>query len=180
MLLVQYGNQLIYMKQMLNYRKKKLIHWILKCVQLVNIYIWLIFILIWSIILFLEFVIIRGEISHDKLDKGHDLPATHVKLEVIEEGAKGHVIDQVDFICTSTKYPCPFEYWLDTSHIKANTEYKLEAILADRVLPARKSTHKKHQTNAVETKSTQPATFKINPTVDTEINDFKIIVADVQ
>jgi len=48
------------------------------------------------------------------------------------------------------------------------------------VLPARKSTHKKHQTNAVETKSTQPAAFKINPTVDTEINDFKIIVADVQ
>ncbi len=128
----------------------------------------------------LEFVIIRGEIVHDKHEKGTDLPATQVKLELIENEEKGRVVDQVDFICTSTKYPCPFEYWLDTSRVKGNVDYYLEAILADRILPVRTSTHQKHQNKVVETKSNTSATFKINPKVDTEINDYKIIVVDVQ
>lgn len=122
---------------------------------------------------------IRGEIIHEKHSNGTDLPAREVKLEVIEEGEKGHVVDQVDFICTSKKYPCPFEYWLDTSHIKSNTNYRLEAILAQQRLPFRKTIHQKHQTKSVETRFTKPEFFKINVTSDTEINDFKVIVGDV-
>jgi len=136
------------------------------------------FILIRSCCFFsLEFVIIRGEIVHDKHNKGYDLPARHVKLELV--GERGHIIDQVDFICTSTNYPCPFEYWLDTSHIKPNIDYRLEAILANSTLPARRTNHSIHQTiRSIVAKSNQGTTFRINPTIDTEINGYKIVVSD--
>ncbi len=128
-------------------------------------------------IIFLEFVIIRGEIVHDKHDQVYDLSGTQIKLELIEDGEKGHIIDQVDFRCSSNKYPCPFEYWFDTSRIKTKNKYRLEAILADRILPTRNSTHQKHPT---KTKSTHSTIIEINPTINTEINDYKIIVSDVQ
>ncbi|CAF1179401.1 unnamed protein product [Rotaria sordida] len=127
----------------------------------------------------IRFVIIRGEIIHYNHSKGHDLPATKVKLELIEDKERGHIIDQVDFTCTSKTYPCRFEYWLDTVRVKANVEYKLEAVIADHILPSRKTTHQKHTANIVETKSTIPVKFKIDPTVDTEINNYQIIVVDV-
>lgn len=106
------------------------------------------------------------------------MPATQVKLEVIEDRPKGHVIDQVDFISNTTKYPCPFEYWLDTARIKSNIYYKLEAIITDHKLPARKRNHIKHKNIIVQTKSTEPERFQIDPTVDTEINNYKIFVVD--
>ncbi|CAF2134880.1 unnamed protein product [Rotaria magnacalcarata] len=127
----------------------------------------------------IKFVIIRGEIVHEKHNAGHELPATQIKLELIENRTKGHIIDQVDFMCTSKTYPCPFEYWLNTARIKANMEYKLEAIISDRVLPPRKNTNQKHANILVETRTSVPKEFAISPTVDTEINKFKIVVFDV-
>ena len=124
---------------------------------------------------------------HYNQTKGQDLPGTHVKLELIQAAKNGTIIDQVDFICTSTKYPCPFEYWADTSRIKADQEYKLEAILANHTLPARNSTHQKHQHTSAGsnsnhtlagTKSNHTTKFKVDPTTNTEINNYQIVVFD--
>ncbi|CAF4882950.1 unnamed protein product, partial [Rotaria magnacalcarata] len=37
----------------------------------------------------IKFVIIRGEIVHEKHNAGHELPATQIKLELIENRTKG-------------------------------------------------------------------------------------------
>ena len=128
----------------------------------------------------LDFVIIRGEIVHDIHAKGHDLPGVHVKLELIKEGAEGSIVDQVDFICTSKKYPCPFEYWLDTAHIHANATYKLEGILSAHRLISRKSVAQSHKSHLAATKSSSSIPFKIDPMVNTEMNNYTIVLVDVE
>lgn len=102
-----------------------------------------------------------------------------MKLELIEVNEHGHIADQVDFICTSTKYPCPFEYWLDTSRIRANTVYQLEGILSANKLISRTSTAKPHNSHLAATKSSSSTSFKINPMIDTEMNNYTIVLVDV-
>lgn len=126
----------------------------------------------------LEFLFIRGEIIHDKHVKDHPLPSAHVKLELIENSKEGNVVDQVDFICSSSKYPCPFEYWFDTSHIKGNATYQLEATLSAAPLLSRKTIHEKHSDHLARTKDGTSKTFQINPLVHTEISNYTITLID--
>jgi uncharacterized lipoprotein YbaY len=108
------------------------------------------------------------------------LPATQVKLELIEDRGSDHIIDQVDFQCSTKTYPCPFVYRFDTTHIKANHNYKLEAALSDRILLRRISIQNSHLLEAVRAITIQSDTFQIDPTIDTELENYKITVEDFE
>lgn len=125
-------------------------------------------------------MVIRGEILHDKydLDHAHNLTGNHVKLELIEIGKEGLIVDQVDFICTTKKFPCPYEYWFDSTRVKANATYQLEATLSAARLLSRRTIRDKHVKHLAATKNNTSKPIKIKPLTDEVIEKYNIILID--
>lgn len=128
---------------------------------------------------FQEYVIIRGEILHASNASRVELSAKHVKLELMENH-HAHIVDQIDFICASHHYPCPFEYLVDTARVKSHKNYHLEAIISETALPARKSKHQHHGHHKLKTTMTHPKSFSIDAEKDTIIENYQIYVSETE
>lgn len=123
---------------------------------------------------------IRGKIVHSSSNDHFDLPAKHVKLELIQDDHHQNVIDQVDFICSSNHFPCPFEYLLNTERIKNHHKYRLEAIISDQIVVSRKSAHQHHVNHKFETDLMKSKNIQIDPTKDNVFENYDIFVTEVK
>lgn len=122
--------------------------------------------------------VIRGNITHLNNTVLKPLKNVHVKLELCEASVPHRIIDQVDYTCNSTSFPCPFEYVVNTAKVKAGVNYQLQANVWKSAISGRNTAYQDRHRSHVLHNFVSSEVIKIDPAIDFEINGYQIVLND--